>query len=199
MAADTLTPNLNLTNQTEGGNANTWGIKADDNFEQIDDKLGDTTDITTTGGSTTLTDEQELVAALQVGGTLVANATIVFSGRGGVWVIENNTTGAFSLTAKVSGQTGVEIAQGSTTIIWCDGTDIRTTVPTSELVADVTPPARGRSRRQRPQHRLRRRHRHHGRCRQRAGPVPEDGERGQSNRRDQRRHRRLPAHRCHGR
>ena len=43
--ADTLTTNLLLTNQTEGGNNNSWGTIADANFEEIDDKFGDTTDI----------------------------------------------------------------------------------------------------------------------------------------------------------
>jgi hypothetical protein len=137
--ADTLTSNIKFTNQTEGGNNNTWGVITDANWERADNKLGDTTDITTTGGDTTLTDEQEIVAAVQVGGTLVANANIIFSGRGGVWVIENNTAGAFTVTAKVSGQTGVTIAQGTATLVFCDGTDIRAGVPTAEVVADTSP------------------------------------------------------------
>lgn len=137
--ADTLTPNLKLTNQTEGGNDSTWGIKVDDNFEQIDDKFGDTTEITTTGGTTSLTDEQELVMAVAVDGTLVSNAIIEFSGRGGEWFIKNATTGNFSLTAKVSGQTGVTIAQSTTTKVWCDGTDIHEGVPTAELSSDTSP------------------------------------------------------------
>jgi hypothetical protein len=137
---DTLTPNLQLTNQTEGGNANTWGIKADDNFEQIDDKLGDLTAIVTTGGTTVLTDEQELVAAVEVSGTLVSNATVEFSGRGGFWIVANITTGAFTVTVKVTGETGIEVAQGTTMLVWCDGDDIRTGAPPpSELVADTTP------------------------------------------------------------
>jgi hypothetical protein len=123
--ADTTTPNLKLTNQTEGGNNNTWGTIADANFERIDDKCGDTTDISTTGGTTTLTETQEEVAALQIAGTLISNATIVFSARGGIWVVENNTAGSFSVTCKVSGQTGVTIPQGAACLVFCDGTDIK--------------------------------------------------------------------------
>ncbi|MEK9811086.1 MAG: hypothetical protein VW362_11605, partial [Candidatus Nanopelagicales bacterium] len=81
--ADTTTPNILLTNQTEGGNNNTWGTIADANFEQIDNKLGDVTSITTTGGSTVLTSTQEIVNAVIIDGALVSNATITFSGRGG--------------------------------------------------------------------------------------------------------------------
>ena len=138
--ADTLTSNLKLTNQTEGANANTWGTIADTNFEEIDDKFGDTTDISTTGGNTTLSEEQERVAAVQVAGTLVSNSVVIFSGRGGVWVIENNTAGSFTLTAKVSGQTGVEIPQGSAAIVFCDGTDIFYGNPPA---ANIPPPLPG--------------------------------------------------------
>jgi microcystin-dependent protein len=122
---DTITPNILLTNQTEGGNDNTWGVIADANFEQIDDVLGDTTAVVTTGGTTVLTDEQELVAAVDVSGTLVSNATIEFSGRGGFWIVANLTTGDFTVTVKVTGETGVVIPQGTAQLIWCDGDDIR--------------------------------------------------------------------------
>lgn len=121
---DTTTPNIKLTNQTEGGNNNTWGTIADTNFETIDNKFGDTTSITTTGGNTTLTDSQEIVAIIDVNGTLAANATITFSGRGGFWIVNNGTTGDYTLTCLVSGQTGVVIPQDGQRLIYCDGTDI---------------------------------------------------------------------------
>lgn len=136
--ADTLTTNLLLTNQTEGGNNNSWGTIADANFEEIDDKFGDTTDISTTGGNTALTSAQEIVAAIQVAGTLVSNATITFSGRGGFWIIDNNTTGSFTVTCLVSGQTGVAVAQGGSALVFCDGTDILSGVAEAAATAEVT-------------------------------------------------------------
>jgi hypothetical protein len=136
---DTFTPNVGFRNQTEGGNANQWGVYTDDNWELNDNVLGDTTLISTSGGDNLLTDDQELVMALDVSGTLVTNATIEFSGRGGSWIIKNETTGAFTLTAKVTGQTGLVIEQGAATLIWCDGTDIRQGVPTAELASDPAP------------------------------------------------------------
>lgn len=123
---DTNTTNVKLVNQTEGGNSNSWGTIADSNFEEIDDKFGDVTSISTTGGTTTLTDAQEIVNAVVVTGTLVSNATIVFSGRGGSWVIKNGTSGAYTVTCKVSGQDGVEITQGTKHTVFCNGTDIET-------------------------------------------------------------------------
>lgn len=136
--ADTLTPNIKITNQTEGANNNSWGIIADANFEEIDDKFGDVTSIATTGGNTTLTDSQEIVNAIRVSGTLVSNAVIIFSGRGGSWIVENNTTGAYTVTCKVSGQTGVEIEQGGAALVYCNGTDIDYGNPPSTTTAEVT-------------------------------------------------------------
>lgn len=136
--ADTETPNIKLTNQTEGANNNSWGIIADANFEEIDDKFGDVTSIVTTGGNTTLTDSQEIVNAIRVSGTLVSNAVIIFSGRGGSWIVENNTTGAYTVTCKVSGQTGVTIEQGGAALVYCNGTDIDYGNPPSTTTAEVT-------------------------------------------------------------
>jgi microcystin-dependent protein len=124
-AADTTTTNLLMTNQEAGGNLNTWGDIADANFERLDDKLGDTTSISTTGGNTSLTSSQELVQIISVTGTLVSNATLTFSCRGGYWVISNGTSGAYTLTAKCSGQTGAAITQGAKVGVYSDGTDIR--------------------------------------------------------------------------
>lgn len=136
--ADTLTPNIKTTIQTEGGNNNTWGGIANDNFDRIDDKLGDTTSIVTTGGDTTLTDNQELVAIIELSGTLVAAANIIFSGRGGFWIIKNGTSGSFDVTCKVSGQTGVQVAQGSQALVYCNGTDIDEGNPTAPIESEVT-------------------------------------------------------------
>lgn len=136
--ADTLTPNLQLTNQTEGGNNNSWGSIADANFEEIDDKLGDVTSISTTGGTTTLSTSQEIVNAITVSGTLVSNSTIVFSGRGGAWVVKNSTSGSYTVTCKVSGQTGVTVEQGATKLVYCNGTDIDYAVEDAAAAAEVT-------------------------------------------------------------
>lgn len=136
--ADTTTPNILLTNQEAGGNDNTWGDIADANFERLDDVLGDTTSITTTGGNTVLTNNQELVAIIEIAGTLVSASNIVFTGRGGVWVIKNGTSGSYSLTCKVSGQTGVQIGQNDTKIVYCNGTDISLANPEAPVSSEVT-------------------------------------------------------------
>lgn len=136
--ADTLTTHLKLTDQEEGSNNNSWGLIVDNNWWRLDAVLGDTTEITTTGGQTVLTDEQELVAAIRVDGTLVSNVEIIFSGRGGFWIVENATEGEFTVTLKVSGGTGVEIEQGTRQVVWCDGSDILSAHTTPGVAPEVT-------------------------------------------------------------
>ena len=136
---DTSTTNILMTNQTEGGNNNTWGTIADANFERIDDKFGNVTLITTTGSSTVLSSTQELVNAIVIDGALASNSTITFSGRGGSWVVRNDTTGYYTVTCKVSGQTGVTVDQGAAVVVFFDNTDIAYANPSAaESTNEVT-------------------------------------------------------------
>lgn len=142
----TATTNLVLTQPTVGGSSNTWGDELNTEvIETIDRKLGDVTSVSTTGGNTNLTSTQELVNAIEVSGTLVSNATLTFSGRGGLWAIKNGTSGAFTVTVLVSGQTGVAVGQGKTKLVYCNGTDIVTaeSAGLSDIVDDTTPQAGG--------------------------------------------------------
>lgn len=136
--ADTNTTNILLTNQTEGGNNNTWGTIADANFEQIDNKFGDVIAIETFGGDTVLSSAQEIVNSIGVSGALASAATLTFSGRGGSWVVANTTSGDYTVTCKVSGQTGVVVPQGSSAIVYFNGTDIALANPSASASEEVT-------------------------------------------------------------
>lgn len=81
--------------------------------------------LATTGGTTTLTYLQARVNAIDVTGVLVSNATIEVPAVPWQWTINNGTSGAFSLTVKVNGQTGVTIPQGERRVCVCDATDVR--------------------------------------------------------------------------
>lgn len=136
--ADTFTAHMLFRLQQIGGNDNSWGSYLNILFSELDDKLGSVTDISSTGGTTTLTEEQERVMAIELAGTLVSNKIVEFSGRGGAWIVRNSHAGGFTVTAKVTGQTGVVIEQGGAALIYCDGTDIQFGNPPTSETAEVT-------------------------------------------------------------
>lgn len=121
---DTFTDHLLVTNMENGSHDNTWGDVINANNDIFDAKLGATMAIVTTGGTTILTTDEERVAIIEVTGTLASNAVIQLSGRGGTWLVKNGTTGAFTLTLKLSTSSGAAIPQGSTSVIYCNGVNI---------------------------------------------------------------------------
>lgn len=122
--ADAYTPNLGLTLMENGTHNNTWNDEFVSNDERIDAKLGDVTTVNSTGGTTVLSGSQERVNVVRATGVLASAKTIEFSGVGGAWVIENATTGAFGLTCKVTGQTGISVSQGQKVFAFFNGTDL---------------------------------------------------------------------------
>ncbi len=119
------TTNLDLTLPTVGGDNNAWGTELNTIINAFDSKFGSITGITTAGGNTNLTQAQQNVNFILVVGALVSNASLSFIDKGGLWIIKNGCTGAFTLTAKVVGQTGVVIPQGATVAVVKNGTDIQ--------------------------------------------------------------------------
>ncbi|WP_416425574.1 hypothetical protein RAM80_07405 [Pseudomonas sp. App30] len=76
------------------------------------------------GTTTTLTQAQYGVAILILTGAVTANKAVVFPAQAGHWQVVNNTTGAFTITLKTASGTGVVVTSGTTTNIYCDGTNI---------------------------------------------------------------------------
>lgn len=94
--------------------------------------------ISTTGGTVTLTVVQAQKMLLLVTGTLGSNATIeipVDAGKNRLWIVKNGTTGAFSLTVKKVGGTGVTVAQGKVRMLYYDGSDIAYAAPTHDATS----------------------------------------------------------------
>ena len=124
----TPTTHKGLSKQAYNENPDTWGTgPLNTALDIIDACLGSVVTISTTGGATTLTLAQQQNLVLNVTGTLTANATLTFlSGVGGLFVIQNGTSGSFTLTAaSAGGGASVTCAQGVRTIIISDGTNIR--------------------------------------------------------------------------
>src|SRR5262249_16777960 len=87
--------------------------------------FGDLSKSAAGGGTIILTADEARAPIIEVTGALPNDTTIVFPAVKRSWIINNNTSGAFTLTCKVNGQTGIVAQQGRRSIIYCDGTDIR--------------------------------------------------------------------------
>jgi hypothetical protein len=81
---------------------------------------------TVTGGTTTLTAVEYANVVQEYYGALTSNQIIVLPSTVQIYYLNNQTTGAFSLTFKTAavGAATVSIAQGQTLTVVCDGTNI---------------------------------------------------------------------------
>jgi microcystin-dependent protein len=82
-------------------------------------------------GTTTLTQDEQRRDMIEFTGALTGNRTIEVDATPWSAVVYNNTTGNFTLTVKVTGQTGVVLpqAQGHRRHLYCDGVDVREVDP----------------------------------------------------------------------
>lgn len=78
--------------------------------------------ITMTGSSVTLTPLQYGKPVIVITGVLTANLNLIFPSIADNWIVINNTTGAYSITAKTAAGTGVYL--GTVTPIFGDGVNI---------------------------------------------------------------------------
>lgn len=121
----TFTTNLALNLQATGDNPNAWGGVLNANvFTIVDQALGTKLSLSVAGGAdVTLTTAQSQNLYFNFTGILTANINVIYPASAGRLIIVNNgTTGSFTLTAKPSGGTGVVIPQGTKILTQIDGT-----------------------------------------------------------------------------
>lgn len=127
------TTNLNLSYPGHGAAINSWDTPLNADWEILDAALGNTLSVTEALYGSTVTLNASTTAPsiinhrISVSGALTGNMTIVFPVTvGGQWVIYNNTTGSFTLSAKVSGSavTAIGITQTLSKIVSSNGTDL---------------------------------------------------------------------------
>ncbi len=75
----------------------------------------------------TLTANQARANIINLTGALTGDINIIFPAIAGLWTIQNSTTGAHTITAKTASGTGVLITQGTSQVIYGDGTNIYST------------------------------------------------------------------------
>lgn len=81
--------------------------------------------VTVTTADVTLTAAQARVDEIAASGTLTGNRSIIVPTVAWAYIVNNATAGAFTLTVKTAAGAGVEIAQGTSDIVYCDGTDVK--------------------------------------------------------------------------
>jgi len=119
---------------TTGENAGNWGTKTNTNLKILEEAIrgyvavsiaggADTTALTYTDG--TLGDSARN-AIIALTGTITGNQVVTVTAKEKVWIIDNQTSGAYTVQVLVSGQTGVTWAttDKGTKILYCNGTDV---------------------------------------------------------------------------
>lgn len=132
MAADTYDDVLGLLLQGTGNNNNSWGSNANDFvFKLVARAIAGYVAHTDTGGAlnlATTTPPAGASSALDMmhdfTGTLTSDLTVTVPSVSKLWVMRNATGGAYYLYVKTSGGTAVQVPQGTTKILYCDGTDV---------------------------------------------------------------------------
>lgn len=127
----TYSSNLKLELMTTGENSGTWGTKTNTNLGTLLEQavVGYTTVAITDGADTVITIPDGVSAAarnyvLELTGSLSANRTLLVPAIQKPYIIYNNTTGGYSVTVKVSGQTGVTVTNGKKAVVYNNGVDV---------------------------------------------------------------------------
>lgn len=129
--ASTYSTNLKLELMGTGDQSGTWGDTTNTNLGTLLEQaiVGYETQAITDGADTVLTIANGASSTarnyvLQLTGVLTANRNLIVPAIEKSYIIHNATTGGFSVTVKVSGQTGVTVANGKRALVYNNGTDI---------------------------------------------------------------------------
>lgn len=92
---------------------------------------------TMTGSNVTLTTLESAKDVIVISGTLTANVNLIFPVTLKQWIVVNNTSGAFTLTAKTASGAGGLISQSTSRIFYGDGTNLYGVNPLTSTQAQV--------------------------------------------------------------
>lgn len=127
----TYSSNLRLTLIGAGEQTGVWGTTTNTNLGTLLEQAicGYTTQAISDSSDTVITipDGTTGVARnmyIRCTGTLTANRNLIVPAYTKLYFIDNATTGGYSVTVKVSGQTGVAVANGAKSALFCNGTDV---------------------------------------------------------------------------
>jgi hypothetical protein len=110
------------TTQSVGNNTTQYATTA-----FVHQALGNTLSKTMTNADVTLSATEALYAFIKVSGALTANVNLIVPAASRAFLVNNQTTGAFTLTVKTAAGTGVTVKQGQNRFVYCDGTNVLAT------------------------------------------------------------------------
>ena len=144
--ANTTSASLKLTVQATGENSGTWGQFTNTNLLILEqaiggyDAVGITAAATLTFSNGVLSNGKNQV--LKLTGTIAGNVNVTIPDSiEKTYVVENATSGAFTVTFKTSSGTGVTwgTTEKTTKIVYSDGTNVVDTGLISNIVEDTSP------------------------------------------------------------
>jgi|TARA_R100001443_G_scaffold62017_1_gene72032 hypothetical protein len=143
--ANTTSTSLKLTVQATGDNSGTWGQITNTNLLVLEQAIGGYEAIGITTGAT-LTFSNGVISngknqVLKLTGTIAANRTVTIPDSiEKTYIVDNATTGAYTVTFKTSSGTGVtwSATDKSTKIIYSDGTNVVDTAFVSNAITEVS-------------------------------------------------------------
>lgn len=120
------TPNKGLATPARGTFANTWDVPVNGNFTILDTVVGGTQAVSITAANVTLSSSEALNLRYACTGALTGNRVLIFPASvGGLWIINNACTGAFTLSARSGAGSAIVIPQGGTSLVTSDGTTMQ--------------------------------------------------------------------------
>lgn len=119
--ASTFTPNKGIEQPAAGDYVNAWATPVNQDWGIIDKAFGGSTGISVTGvpaGTIALTLTQYTPPNIEFGGTLTASLNYqIPTGVGGVWTINNATTGSFTLSFSIAAGNSISLGSGRTIVV----------------------------------------------------------------------------------
>jgi hypothetical protein len=129
--ANTYSSSLRLIIQQDGTNQGTWGGYTNTNIASLIEQAITGVGAITVSGSTdyTLTvtngaSDEARNAVLNITGTLTAAINVICPTAAKTYIVKNGTTGGYAITLKTSAGTGISVPNGSTMMLYCNGTNV---------------------------------------------------------------------------
>jgi hypothetical protein len=138
LAQDATSSTLQLLIMGSGLHLNDWGTQTNLNFGKIEAAIAGATSLTLGGSNYTLSDTDARSAIINLSGTLSANIILTVPSRVKSWIILNGTSGAFTVSIKTSGGSAIVLPQGISSVVWSDGTAMRSAPDLSAYASSST-------------------------------------------------------------